>query len=392
MVASAMSLMQVLGLVGDLDDAPGDGTPRERFRRVFLERVTDVGTVRDYVEECLRTTGTNTNRALQDLVNLLGTFLGFDVVYGRYQGIPGQIGHDGLWRSPSGLRVVVEVKTTDAYAIKTATLMGYISALISAQEIPTKRDALGLYVVGRADAELRQVENAIAAEGRTDELRIITVASLLDLADLMQQYDVSHDDVLTILKPSGPRVDPVVDLLSRLVSQEAAEQPIGIYEEAKEAAAGIAESTSQQDDPAAYWLSPVRDTDAEPALECVQTLVGKHQLYAYGDRTPGRKTLKPGDWLCFYASGIGVVAHAQVASHPEHKPSKVINDPKRYPWTFRLQRPSLYLERPIVIAAALRGRLDAFKGRDPKASWSWLVQGTRQLNQHDFLVVTGQTG
>jgi len=120
--------------------------------------------------------------------------------------------------------------------------------------------------------------------------------------------------------------------------------------------------------------------------------VGKHQLYAYGDRTPGRKTLKPGDWLCFYASGIGVVAHAQVASHPEHKPSKVINDPKRYPWTFRLQRPSLYLERPIVIAAALRGRLDAFKGRDPKASWSWLVQGTRQLNQHDFLVVTGQTG
>jgi len=391
MVTSAISLKQVLSLVGPLDDAPGDDTPRERFRRHLSESVTDVGTVRDYVEECLRTPGTNFDRALQDLVNHLGTFLGFDVRYGRYQGVRGQVGHDGLWRSPSGLHLVIEVKTTDAYAIKTATLVGYISALISAQEIPTKQDALGLYVVGRTDADLRQLENAIVAEGRNEELRIITVASLLDLADVMQQYDVSHQDVLTIIKPSGPRVDLIVGLLSRLVGQSSQEEVTTTYDEETEPVAmAIGEGVSEGAGPVAYWISPVKDTDTEPALECVQTLVGKHRIYAYGDRTPGRKSLKPGDWICFYASGIGVVAHAEVASYPEHKPSKLIHDSERYPWTFRLRNASLYLDQPIVIDAALRAKLEAFKGRDPKASWSWLVQGTRRLSREDFMTVTGQ--
>jgi hypothetical protein len=391
MAASAMSLHQVLGLVGELDDAPGDDTPRERFRQVFLDRVADVGTLRDYVEECLRTTGTNYSRALQDLVNRLGTFLGFEVTYGRYQGVLGQVGHDGLWRSPSGLHVVVEIKTTDAYAIKTSTLMGYIGALISAQEIPTKRDALGLYVVGRLDAELRQLENAIAAEGRTDELRIVTVASLLDLADLMQQYDVDHEDVLTVLKPSGPRVDPVVDLLSRLVGQDQAGKVADDYAEDKEtASATTAEVTPAAGGSPDHWISPVKDLDEEPALDGIRRLVGDHHLYAYGDRTPGRKRLKPGDWICFYASGTGVVGHAQVASFPERKPSQYVHDQERYPWTFSLRDVSLYLDRPIVIDAALRATLDAFEGRDPAGHWSWLVQGTRHLTRHDFRVLTGQ--
>ena len=392
MATSAISLKQMLSLVGSLDDLPGDDTPRERFRRHLHESVTDVGTVRDYIEECLRTSGVIYNRALQDLVNHLGTFLGFDVHYGRYQGVSGQVGHDGLWRSPSGLHVVVEIKTTDAYTIRTATLMGYISDLISAQEIPTKRDALGLYVVGRTDTELKQLENAIAAEGRNEELRIITVVSLLDLADLMQQYDVSHQDVLTVIKPSGPRVDLIVELLSRLVGQGSNDKvETSPTVDAAPPKVLVVHEEAEESGPSAYWISPVRDTDVEPALECVQDLVGKHRIYAYGDRTPGRKTLKPGDWICFYASGIGVVAHAEVASYPERKPNKQVRDPERYPWTFRLRNASLYLDRPIVVDAALRAKLEAFEGRDPSASWSWLVQGTRSLTQNDFRVLTGQS-
>ncbi len=405
MATTAISLRQVLSLVGPLDDAPGDATPRERFRHHLSESVSDVGTVRDYIEECLRNSGTNLNRALQDLVNHLGTFLGFEVHYGRYQGVSGQIGNDGLWRSPSGLDIVVEIKTTDAYAIRTATLMGYISDLISAQEIPSRQDALGLYVVGRADSELRQLENAIAAEGRNDELRIISVAYLLDLADLVREYDLSHDDVLTLIKPSGPRVDPVVDLLSRLVGESAKHETSVEYpEETPSPTRAIQDSApdsslsdsapsdgaSSNSEQAAYWISPVRDTEAQSAQECVQNLVGEHQIYAYGDRTPGRKVLKPGDWICFYASGTGVVAHAEVSSYPERKPSRYVSDSERYPWVFAVRSVSLYPERPIVIDAALRARLDAFQGRDPQASWSWLVQGTRSIDRHDFGLLTGQ--
>jgi hypothetical protein len=122
----SITLKQILDLVGKLDDSPGDETPRERFRRFLQENVTEVGSLRDYVEVCLRNPGDQYNRALQDLVNHLGHFLGFEVTFGRYQGVKGHIGFDGHWKSPTGFHVVVEVKTTETYAIKAATLVGYV--------------------------------------------------------------------------------------------------------------------------------------------------------------------------------------------------------------------------------------------------------------------------
>ena len=42
------------------------------------------------------------------------------------------LGLDGHWQSPSGFHLIVEVKTSETYAIKTATLTGYVDTLISA--------------------------------------------------------------------------------------------------------------------------------------------------------------------------------------------------------------------------------------------------------------------
>ncbi len=131
----AITLDQILDLVGKLDDTPGDDTPRERFRRFIAINIKDAGQVRDYLEECLRKSGDQYCRALQDLVNYVGKLLEFDVAYGRYHGVSGQIGFDGLWSSASGVHLVVEVKTTEAYAIKTASLVGYIDSLISEKRV-----------------------------------------------------------------------------------------------------------------------------------------------------------------------------------------------------------------------------------------------------------------
>src|SRR5690349_11120215 len=116
-----ISLKQILALVGNLDDAPGEHTPRERFRQFLKQNVTEVGQIRDYIEDCLRTSGDQYSRALQDLINYVGHFLGFQIEYGRYQGVQGLIGFDGHWKSLSNsYHVVAEVKTTEVYAIKTA--------------------------------------------------------------------------------------------------------------------------------------------------------------------------------------------------------------------------------------------------------------------------------
>ncbi len=374
--------------MGKLDDTLGDDNPRERFRLYLKENANEVGQIRDYIGESLRNTGSQYNRAFQDLINYLGHFLGFEVRFGRYQGVQGQIGFDGLWKSPSDFYIVVEVKTTEVYAIKTATLTNYIDEAISEKIIPDRDHVLGLYIVGRADPEVHQLENAIYAEKRMDQLRVISAESLLSLAELMNNYDVSHTDILAVLRPSGPVIDPIIDLMARL----AAESEVG--EEPKEPSASrpsetepVIEKPSEKNQ-VGYWLSPVIGNDKQAAEEVIQDLVGVQRIYAFGERTPGRKHLKPGDMICFYAEGNGVVGHATVSSYPEKKSSSAIRDPERYPWLFSLEKNRTYIDNPVIIDAALRAKLDAFKNRDPNKPWSWFVFSTRRLSENDFRILT----
>jgi len=47
--------------------------------------------------------------------------------------------------------------------------------------------------------EVGQLEHAIVAEKRQDQLRVISVESLLSLAEMMEEYDVSHEDIPAVL-------------------------------------------------------------------------------------------------------------------------------------------------------------------------------------------------
>jgi len=375
----SIRLSEILTLVGKLDDTPGDDTPRERFRQFLAKNVTEVASLRDYVEECIRTSGDQYNRALQDLVNHIGHFLGFRVAFGRYHGVQGEIGFDGHWESPSGFHLVVEVKTTEVFATKTATLTRYVDSLISMKRIPSWDNALGLYVVGRPDPEIRQLENAIVAEKRTNQLRIASAESLLSLAEMMNAYDVEHEDILEVLRPSGPALDPVVSLMARLVAEPEDEKTLEEKVPTEETL-GAGE--------VAYWMTPVKSDEESTAEETIRELVGEEKIYAFGERTPGRKHIKPGDWICFYATGKGVVAHARVSSSPEKKRHRRVRHRDRYPWVFDLDNTALYLDDPVVIDADLRARMPLFEGRDLSKAWAWFVQSTRRIKERDFTVLT----
>ncbi len=80
------------------------------------------------------------------------------MVLGRYHGISGQIGSDGLWKSPADFFSVAEVKTTEVYAIRNADLVGYVDALTSEKRIRNWDYVSGLFIVGRPDAELHQTQ------------------------------------------------------------------------------------------------------------------------------------------------------------------------------------------------------------------------------------------
>lgn len=137
-----------------------------------------------------------------------------------------------------------------------------------------------------------------------------------------------------------------------------------------------------------YWLTPVRSDKERSAEEVVETLVSEEGIYAFGDRTPGRNHLKPGDWICFYASGKGVIGHARVLSRPEKDPHPMVNESEKYPWTFRVGKDKLYLDNPIKIDAKMRKKLDAFKGKDHGKFWGLVMQTTRKISEKDFKLLT----
>src|SRR5258708_5520583 len=108
------SFRQIIQLAGDGRLRDGNGTStelRDWLAAVPLERL------RGCVEECLAESFENGPLALQDAANEIGARLGFKVSSGRYRGVKGEVGNDGLWLADDGFSLLVEVKTTDAYRI-----------------------------------------------------------------------------------------------------------------------------------------------------------------------------------------------------------------------------------------------------------------------------------
>ena len=139
-----------------------------------------------------------------------------------------------------------------------------------------------------------------------------------------------------------------------------------------------------------YWIFPVKSIGDMTTEEIVRTLVETEKVFAFGPRSFGRRRLRSGDWMCFYASRKGVIAHAQVASEPIQNPLSKVLDPLSYPWTFSVKKVVLYPEKPVPLNPDTRSRLDAFKNRNPDTAkwWNWFVKTPHKISEHDFKVLT----
>lgn len=379
-----IDLHTLLKLVGPLEDSADPNSASARFRDYLHENIRDVAELRTYVEAALSTGGNQYDKALQDLINHIGKLLGFEVEFGRYRGVQGQVGFDGLWRSSSGWAIVVEAKTTDVYATKTATLLRYINDLVSDGRIKRPDQAIGLYVYGRFDAGTSQLEQAIIAEKRQEQLRVMSVDALVNLLELKQEYDLEHNSILRLLLPAPVRVDAVVNLIFDITSQERRE------------AAGKAAIAPESAPPAVsegvnYYLLPAADSeDGTPVLENLHMWLDRG-LWGLGQRTGHRRNFRPGDRLCFYAARVGVVAECSVES-PAFELSRK-DSPKPdldIPYGIRLKDVRWFENAPVVLTREVRAELSAFHGRDLNKSWAWFVQGTSQVTAEDFEVLTGR--
>jgi hypothetical protein len=204
------SLQQILSFTGDGKLKDGNNTSIE-FREL-LDQVPS-NTIINYANYCLTGKFEDSGLALQDIINQIGSRLGFKVRNGLYRGKSNEIGFDGIWTSNEDHSIVVEVKTTDAYRINLDTIANYRNKLIEKQEINKSKSSI-LIIVGREDTG--DLEAQIRGSQHAWDIRLISTDSLLNLLLLKESLNDAKTilQINELLKPKEyTRVDKLIELI-----------------------------------------------------------------------------------------------------------------------------------------------------------------------------------
>ena len=206
----AKTVKQIIGIAGSgrLTD---DGDTSREFRALLSEIPS--GHLERYCNQCLSEAFQDSGLVLQDVINEMGRRLGFSVTNGRYRGKTGSIGNDGLWELPNHHKIILEVKTTDAYRIDLDVIADYRRALIR-EGHATEGLSSVLIVVGRADTG--DLEAQIRGSRNAWEMRLISVDALIRLMKLKESVE-DPDALRRVYEILIPReftkLDEIVELV-----------------------------------------------------------------------------------------------------------------------------------------------------------------------------------
>lgn len=203
-------IQQIIAFAGD--GKLRDGNAASTELRQYLSIVPS-SILRQYASDCLESSFTDSGLALQEIVNQIGHRLGFSVEHGRYRGIHGAIGFDGIWSLSDGRSIIAEVKTTDAYRIDLRSLAGYQGALKAAGKLKEQLSSM-LIVVGRQDTG--DLEAQIRGSRHAWDIRLISVDGLLRLMTLKEEVEDPRtlQKIHNILFPMEfTKLDEIVNLV-----------------------------------------------------------------------------------------------------------------------------------------------------------------------------------
>lgn len=388
----SFNLHELLTLVGRLDDAAGLETPRERFRRFLLDRVSSVAEIATMLEQSQERLGDQCARARQDLVILLGRHLGFDITFGSYESIPGAVRLEGHWRSRRQARIAIEVRGEQTSDTDAETLARTVAALSASLPAELGERWVGLCVTTAYYTGARQLDAQLARRPARD-IRGISTGSLLWLAEMAAEGKVSHGDVVRLLT-SGPDSDFMVDLMRRLTESVAGVSgsgtPSSQVRTAKETADGpprlsiVARPEREPD--TGFWLVTLLHDETATPEQLLEAVIGRRQVLGISDTGAPAAPAREGDWVCFQIADVGIVGHGQLDSVISDA-SAVIRGARRFSAVFRLKNLTLYEAPHIVQDEALALRIVA--GMPPDAAGAFVSSISREEYER---LTAGQAG
>lgn len=217
------TLSQILSFTGDGKLKDGGNTSKE-FRELLSQIPSSI--LKTFVDNCLSDNKfDDSGFALQDVINQIGVRLGFSTELGLYRGKQNDIGFDGIWTSKEKHKIIVEVKTTDAYRINLDTIAEYRTKLIEQEKISKSQSSI-LIVVGRQDTG--DLEAQIRGSRHAWDIRLISADSLLKLLTLKETLNDTKtiQQINELLKPREyTRIDKLIELILTTSKDLQLEQP-----------------------------------------------------------------------------------------------------------------------------------------------------------------------
>ena len=204
------SLSQILSFAGD-GKLKDNNTTSNEFRELLDQVPFEL--LKQFSENCLTEKFDDSGFALQDVINQIGSRLGFEITNGLYRGRKNEIGYDGIWKSNEEFSIIVEVKTTDAYRINLDTIAEYRNRLIEQRQINKSNSSI-LIIVGRQDTG--DLEAQIRGSRHAWDIRLLSTDSLLQLLALKEKLNDTKtiQQINELLKPKEyTRIDKLIDLI-----------------------------------------------------------------------------------------------------------------------------------------------------------------------------------
>ena len=326
-----VTLDQILILAGRLDDSPGFDTPRERFRRFLIDHVRDLFSARALIEECQYAPGEQHQRALEDLVVLIGRFAGFKPIFSAHRPTPGT-GVHGIWRSRSRLDVAIDVRSDQS-----SSSDGHrpIDPPALASDVVDKDETkvVVLSVIGPLCMSRSKVEAAMPEARGPRSAGVTSLAGVLALAENVTTARMTHEDVVRLFESNVP-VEFIVHLLERAADAEKA-SPVE---------PAVTAPPDAMPEPRFWMTTVVADQAIEPE-EFLQSVVAKRGIFGLVESASGNLA-QAGDWICFSIPGKGIVGHARVASLTAS--GSGLRDAHRFRQLVRLEGLDLHLASPVA--------------------------------------------
>ena len=219
---------QILAFAGEGKLLDG-GVCATEFRQLLAQ--VPLPTLRRYSDECLNGDAQSPGLALQDIVNELGSRLGFAVQPGRYRGRRGESGHDGLWMDEGADHsIIAEVKSSTDYSIPLDPIVKYRESLCRDAKIEEEKSSV-LIVVCQKDNDTTDLEAQIRGSRYAWDVRLISLEALFKMAALTEQTDDPGSAKLlrSIVVPREyTKLDSLLDIVSFVatdVRDETQEEP-----------------------------------------------------------------------------------------------------------------------------------------------------------------------